>query len=153
MSDTRLERQAERWMASMMKLWEPLEHKPNTAAEMCALGLEHGLEHEWWPGGRLDLVRAATGRSVPVRAAFVTIAVREWPADFLNGENFWLLPCQLTWAWSGIELSNDGLPEGVGINDLPQPRIERREPPGEGGSRTTDPQRRRGGVRVANATA
>jgi hypothetical protein len=122
-----LERQAERWLEAMQARWGdgPLPRLPVTEAERKALAAVHGWYDMPRLGTRLELIRGATQRPEGSQRAFYTLALWTWPDDFLARENFWLLPCQLAWSYAGVELCDNGLPEGVGIMDLPLPAAER----------------------------
>lgn len=122
--DPVLHKQAERWVASLTERWG-LENFP--ACHDPAWQQQRMVEcgGEWIDGSRAELVRRAARRGSPNKDAFLTLALRTWPADFLAGENFWLLPYQLAWSWAGVELAANGLPEGVSISALPLMAIER----------------------------
>lgn len=96
---------AKAWERALRRQWDPLGHEPASEAEAAALGLHWGLD-DWHPGSRAKLLADATKG---VRAAFVTLACRDWPGE-ANKES---LPKELAWVHAGRQLNEQiALPVG-----------------------------------------
>jgi len=81
-----------KWTAALLDTWEPLEHIPVTEGQSAAVALHAGLS-AWAEGERHELVERAVDGD---RDAFLTLALRDWPADAHKRIPALYLPTELT---------------------------------------------------------